>query len=166
MHVKQMLPELRSGPTGNEVIRLYAIARLMLGATFRNLQVSWVKEGLRQAQFLLSCGANDLGGTLINESISTSAGAGHGQFQPPGELRRAIRDAGRTPFQRDTLYRTVRDHPREASPEGEGEIDALDRIADADATFGTYVQLTRDGRHRFQKPPRPRAQPTPEPSDS
>jgi FO synthase subunit 2 len=154
MHVKQMLPDLRPGPTGNEVVRLYAITRAMLGATFRNVQVSWVKEGLRQAQWLLSCGANDLGGTLINESISTAAGAGHGQFQPPAELRRVIRDAGRIPYQRDTLYRTVREFGLDAA---EDEPHELDRIADAEGRFGSYVQLTREGRFRFRKqPPAPR----------
>ena len=55
---------------------------------------SWVKEGLQRAQWLLDCGANDLGGTLMNESISTSAGARHGQLVPPAELRRLIRDLG------------------------------------------------------------------------
>ena len=84
------------------MVRLFAIARLMLGATFRNVQASWVKEGIRQAQWLLSCGANDLGGTLMNESISTAAGSAHGQVMTPSALRRAIRDAGRVPVQRDT----------------------------------------------------------------
>src|SRR5262249_38774091 len=107
MHVKRYLPDLRPGPTGNEVARLYAIARLMLGPTIPNLQASWVKEGARLAQWLLSCGANDLGGTLMNESISTAAGAPHGQLMTPAELRRLIRDAGRTPVQRDTRYRPV-----------------------------------------------------------
>jgi len=152
MHAKHMLADLRPGPTGHEVVRLYAIARLMLGATFRNIQVSWVKEGLREGQALLGAGANDLGGTLMNESISTAAGAAHGQFQPPSELRRVIRDAGRVPFERDTLYGTVRSFG--ANPDADETI-ALDRIgdADADATFGSYRQLTRDERFRFKRLP-------------
>jgi FO synthase subunit 2 len=149
MHVKHYLPDLRPGPTGNEVIRLYAIARLMLGPTIRNLQVSWVKEGIRMAQWLLSCGANDLGGTLINESISTAAGAAHGQFQSPADLRRMIRDAGRLPVQRDTRYRPLRAFGATATPE---EDTALDRIVDAEATFGSYSQLTHDARFRFRLP--------------
>jgi 7,8-didemethyl-8-hydroxy-5-deazariboflavin synthase CofH subunit len=149
MHVKQHLPELRPGPTGNEVARLYAIARLVLGASVRNIQVSWVKEGLRMAQWLLSCGANDLGGTLLNESISTSAGAGHGQFQSPADLRRVIREAGRVPVQRDTRYRALRVFA--AEPEA-GEESALDRLDDAEATFGSYARLTRDARFRFKLP--------------
>src|SRR5688572_4309566 len=71
--LKEMLPDVRKGPTGNEVTRFMAICRLMIGASFRNLQTSWVKEGLSRAQMLLGSGANDLGGTLMNESISTSA---------------------------------------------------------------------------------------------
>jgi len=119
---------------------------LMLGATFRNIQASWVKEGPGMAQFLLSCGANDLGGTLINESISTSAGSAHGQRMRPAELRRVIRDAGRPPAERTTLYRIVRAFPLEP---GSREVDPLDRVDDADERFGSYEKLTRDARFRF-----------------
>src|SRR5579859_6370020 len=59
MFLRGQLPDLREGPTGHEVVRFYAISRLMLGETFRIIQASWVKEGLRQSQWLLSCGAND-----------------------------------------------------------------------------------------------------------
>jgi 7,8-didemethyl-8-hydroxy-5-deazariboflavin synthase CofH subunit len=154
MHRKGLLEGLRPGPTGNEVIALYAIARLMLGATFRNIQVSWVKEGARQAQWLLACGANDLGGTLMNESISTAAGAGHGQFMPPSTLRRMIRDAGRTPVQRGTRYEALREFgPVETSDEAR---DALDALADPDGAFGSYELLTRDDRFRFHLKRAPR----------
>jgi len=149
MHVKHYLPDLRPGPTGDEVARLYAIARLVLGASVRNIQVSWVKEGIKMAQWLLSCGANDLGGTLINESISTSAGAAHGQFQSPADLRRAVRAAGRIPVQRDTRYRAIRVFPETPAPD---EETALDRITDPDATFGSYAALTKDARFRFRLP--------------
>jgi FO synthase subunit 2 len=120
---------LRRGPTGNEVVRVHAVARLVLGPSLRNLQVSWVKEGLKFAQHLLGCGVNDLGGTLINESISTSAGAGHGQLAPPSELRRAIRDAGRVPAERTALYAIRRSFAR---PE-EDPRSPLDEVRDADA---------------------------------
>lgn len=151
MHVKQYLPDLRRGPTGNEVVRLYAIARLMLGPSIRHIQVSWVKEGTRLGQLLLSCGADDLGGTLINESISTSAGARHGQLVAPAELRRLVRDAGRVPVQRDTLYRPLRVFA--ARPE-EGEESELDRLdpTEAAARFGSYDALTRDPRFRYRLP--------------
>jgi FO synthase subunit 2 len=149
MHVRRSLPELRPGPTGNEVARLYAISRLMLGPSIRNIQVSWVKEGTRMAQWLLCCGANDLGGTLMNESISTAAGAAHGQFQAPAALRRIIRDAGRVPVERDTRYRRRRTFGPDPAADEES---ALDRVTDAEATFGSYAQLTRDARFRFRLP--------------
>jgi FO synthase subunit 2 len=149
MHVRHHLPELRPGPTGNEVARLFAIARLMLGACLPNLQVSWVKEGLRLSQQLLGCGANDLGGTLMNESISTAAGAAHGQLARPAELRRIIRDAGRVPVERDTRYRPRRVFDGPATDDAEG---ALDRVVDAEATFGSFAALTHDSRFRFHLP--------------
>ena len=135
---------VRPGPSGNEVIRLYAIARLMLGRDIVNLQASWVKEGLRTSQWLLSCGVNDLGGTLINESISTSAGARHGQLARPSDLRALIEEAGRVPAQRDTLYRLL------------PEVDAhpLDAVDDADGRFGSYDELVGDEQHRFRRPER------------
>ena len=149
MHVRQLVPDLKAGPTPVEVARLFAIARLMIGATFRNLQVSWVKQGLAMSRELLGWGANDLGGTLMNESISTSAGADHGQFVSPAKLRELARSAGRAPAERTTLYRIRKAFP--LVPTEDEAPEPLDRIEDADAAFGTYVQLTRDGKHRFRK---------------
>jgi FO synthase subunit 2 len=148
LYLKRLLPDVRPGPTGNDVVRLFAIARLVLGASFKNIQASWVKEGIRNAQVLLSCGANDLGGTLINESISTSAGSAHGQRMRPSDLRRVIRDAGRPPAERSTLYRTIRSFPLEPAAD---EFDALDAVDDADERFGSYEKLTRDPRFRFSR---------------
>ena len=143
---------VRPGPSGDDVIRLYAIARLMLGPTFRNIQASWVKEGLRTAQHLLSCGVNDLGGTLMNESISTAAGAAHGQLMTPATLRHAIRDAGRIPAQRTTAYEIIREFPAD----GDDVVEPLDRIENLNAPFGSYAQLSRDERFRYtyEKTPR------------
>jgi FO synthase subunit 2 len=149
MTLRQQVPELRPGPTGHDVVRLYAIARLVLGGAIRNIQASWVKDGMRQAQLLLACGANDLGGTLINESISTSAGAAHGQLQRPSALRRAIRDAGRIPVERSTRYDVLREFALE---EGPGEDGPLDRVDDPAASFGSYEELTRDARFKFRLP--------------
>ncbi len=101
------IPGLRAGATGCEVLVTHALARVVLGQTFRNIQASWVKEGPRLAQILLDCGANDLGGTLLNESISTAAGSEHGGFLSPGELNRLILDSGRLPARRDTRYRLL-----------------------------------------------------------
>jgi 7,8-didemethyl-8-hydroxy-5-deazariboflavin synthase CofH subunit len=149
MTLRRQLPDLRPGPTGLEVIRLYAIARLMLGDSVRNVQVSWVKDGMRQAQWLLACGANDFGGTLMNESISTAAGATHGQLKRPAALRQAIRDAGRIPVERSTRYEPLRVFARETAPDEEG---LLDRMEDPDAVFGSYEALTNDSRFRFRLP--------------
>jgi FO synthase subunit 2 len=150
MYRKGLLPGVRPGPTGDDVTRLFAIARLMLGATFRNLQASWVKEGLPKARALLSSGANDLGGTLMNESISTSAGAGHGQLQTPASLRRAIRAEGRLPAERDTRYRILRRFGPDASSD---PVDPLDAVIDAEAAFGSYGSVARDERYRFHLAP-------------
>ena len=129
-----------SGPSADDVARLFAIARLMLGKTIPNLQVSWVKEGHVGAKRLLACGANDLGGVLMNESISTAAGAPHGEFTSPATLRQIIRATGRTPAQRDTLYRIVRAFPRRASVDA--HPDPLDGVTNSDDLFGTYASLT------------------------
>jgi FO synthase subunit 2 len=129
------------GPHGDDVLRLYAMARLMLGATFTNIQASWVKEGFRTSQILLSCGVNDLGGTLMNESISTAAGAQNGQLATPARLRALIRGVGRPPRQRTTTYGVVRDFGIEPA-EGEGTDESLNAVTDAEAVFGSYERLT------------------------
>jgi FO synthase subunit 2 len=123
---------------------MHALARVYLGAAIPNLQASWVKEGPKLAQILLDAGANDLGGTLINESISTSAGAAYGQLVPPAELRRLVRDAGRTPAQRDTVYNILRTYK-----DGDEDDSPLDRIEDAEARFGSYRRLVASGEFRF-----------------
>jgi 7,8-didemethyl-8-hydroxy-5-deazariboflavin synthase CofH subunit len=135
------------GPDADEVACVYAVARLMLGERFRNIQVSWVKQGFAQAGRILRCGANDLGGTLINESISTSAGAEYGQLATPSRLRRLIREAGRVPVQRSTGYAVLRQFACE--PGAEEPLEALDLVADPDARFGSYAQLSADPRFRY-----------------
>jgi FO synthase subunit 2 len=144
MYAKKLVPGIRPGATGVEIIRMHALARLMLGPTFRNIQASWVKEGPKLAQVLLDSGCNDLGGTLINESISTSAGATYGQLVPPMELRRLIRDAGRVPAQRDTVYKLL--HVYEAGDDPES---ILDHVEDVEKRFGSYRQLIASGEFRF-----------------
>lgn len=86
---------------------MHAVARLMLHGWIDNIQVSWVKLGPAMAVRMLQSGANDLGGTLMNESISRAAGAKHGQEVTPAEMVRLIREAGRVPVQRNTLYQTL-----------------------------------------------------------
>jgi FO synthase len=94
----------RPGPTFREAILMHAVARLALHPWITNVQASWVKLGVEGAQAALRAGANDLGGTLMNESISRAAGAAHGQEMPPERMEEAIRAIGRTPRQRTTLY--------------------------------------------------------------
>ena len=85
---------------------MHAVGRLALHPHITNIQASWVKLGLAGAQACLRSGVNDLGGTLMNESISRAAGASHGQEMPPERMEEAIRAAGRVPRQRTTLYGT------------------------------------------------------------
>ena len=94
----------RPGPTFGEVLLMHAVARLALHPWIENIQVSWVKAGPQGVIEALGAGVNDLGGTLMNESISRSAGAGWGQELPPEQMEALIRSAGRGPRQRTTLY--------------------------------------------------------------
>ncbi|HEY3064838.1 MAG TPA: 5-amino-6-(D-ribitylamino)uracil--L-tyrosine 4-hydroxyphenyl transferase CofH [Methylomirabilota bacterium] len=144
MYAKGLVPGVRRGASGVEVVRMHALARCYLGAAVRNIQASWVKEGPKLAQILLDAGANDLGGTLINESISTSAGAQFGQLVPPAELRRLVRDAGRVPAQRDTVYRILHEYG-----DGDEPASPLDSVTDAETRFGSYRRLIASGEFRF-----------------
>jgi len=94
----------RPGPTFREVLLVHAVARLALHPWITNIQASWVKLGSEGAAAALRAGVNDLGGTLMNESISRAAGASHGQEMPPEAMEALIRSAGREPRQRTTLY--------------------------------------------------------------
>jgi FO synthase len=99
--------EGRPGPTWDEVLLMHAVARLALQGLVDNIQVSWVKLGVEGAKACLRAGCNDLGGTLMNESISRSAGASHGQEMSPAAMEELIRSMGRTPRMRTTLYETA-----------------------------------------------------------
>jgi FO synthase len=94
----------RSGPTFEEVVVVHAASRLILDPWISHIQASWVKLGPEGARALLAAGVDDLGGTLMNESISRAAGAAHGQECPPEIMEAAIHAAERTPAQRTTLY--------------------------------------------------------------
>jgi 7,8-didemethyl-8-hydroxy-5-deazariboflavin synthase CofH subunit len=138
---KSLVPGVRTTVTREDVLRMYAIARLMLDPWIPNIQATWVKQGPQLAQECLNAGANDFGGTLMNESISTSAGAPHGQFLHPVEIRSWIRAAGRIPVQRSTTYGTVRvfeDEPVEPEASWDGE------------RFGSYPQLIASPEFRFR----------------
>ncbi len=97
----------RRGPTVREAVLMHAVSRLALHPLITNIQVSWVKMGPAGSARCLQAGANDLGGTLMNESISRAAGTQHGQEFPPAAMEALIRSIGRVPQQRDTLYRPV-----------------------------------------------------------
>ena len=114
----------RKGPTFREVVLMHAVARLALHPHIPNIQVSWVKLGEDGARACLRAGANDLGGTLMNESISRAAGAAHGQEMSPESMDTLIESLGRVPKQRTTLYRPVSDEHRARSRRAE----ALDPV--------------------------------------
>jgi len=95
----------RKGPTFREAVLIHAVARIVLHPFIQNIQTSWVKMGPEGVKACLDAGANDLGGTLMNESITRAAGTVHGQEMLPERMEALIRQAGRIPKQRDTLYR-------------------------------------------------------------
>lgn len=99
--------EARHGPTFREVRLMHAVARLALHPHIRSIQTSWVKLGEEGVKACLTSGANDLGGTLMNESISRAAGTQHGQEMPPVAMEALIRSLGRTPRQRSTSYSAI-----------------------------------------------------------
>jgi FO synthase len=96
----------RRGPTFREAVLMHAVARLALHPLIPNIQASWVKMGPEGLKMCLHAGVNDLGGTLMDESISRAAGASHGQEMPPPMMENLIRSMGRTPRRRTTLYAT------------------------------------------------------------
>jgi FO synthase len=119
LYMEREIPGVRAGATLVEHIKVHAIARLMLAGWIDNIQVSWVKLGPQTGQALLAAGANDFGGTLMDESISRSAGASFGEEITAAEMVSIIRDAGRDPVRRSTLYAPLEhyaDHDPTALP--------------------------------------------------
>ena len=105
----------RKGPTYREAVLMHAVARLALHPLLPNVQVSWVKMGPEGVRACLQAGANDLGGTLMNESISRAAGTCHGQEMPPAQMDELIASCARVPQQRTTLYAPAPPEQRERS---------------------------------------------------
>jgi FO synthase len=134
----------RRGPSFREAVLMHAVGRLALHPWITNIQASWVKLGVAGAQAVLRAGANDLGGTLMNESISRAAGASHGQELPPEAMEAAIRAVGRTPRQRTTLY-------ADAPPERRGASFGAPPLAEPlnpsvnDANLSRPTRLVRPG---------------------
>ncbi|TLX82536.1 MAG: 7,8-didemethyl-8-hydroxy-5-deazariboflavin synthase subunit CofH [Thaumarchaeota archaeon] len=143
MYKENLHQGLKSGADGQDVLLMHAISRIMLNNHINNIQTSWVKEGSNMAQHLLTWGVNDFGGTLINESISTAAGAKHGQLLKPREIRRFIRQVGRIPAQRTTSYKIIKTF---SSDQYE---DPLDEIQDT-SQFGSYHELIKLDRYRYK----------------
>src|ERR687884_497610 len=144
MYNRKTVPRIRPGADGNEVVKMHAVARIMLNNHIPNIQVSWVKEGARMSQLLLAAGVNDFGGTLINESISTAAGAQHGQLMRPKQIRQLIRSAGRIPAQRSTTYKTIKMFAGESN-EQESNLDTADA-----SQFGSYNELIKLDKYRYK----------------
>ncbi|MCK8785677.1 5-amino-6-(D-ribitylamino)uracil--L-tyrosine 4-hydroxyphenyl transferase CofH [Roseomonas sp. NAR14] len=107
--------ESRMGPSWREALLMHAVARLVLHPLIPNIQASWVKLGPEGVARVLAAGVNDLGGTLMDESISRAAGTRHGQEFPPEAMEALIRAAGRVPAQRTTLYGAVPEERRQRS---------------------------------------------------
>jgi len=146
MYKHQLHEGIRQGASGKDVLLTHAIARIMLNNYIDNIQMSWVKEGQKMSQLLLMWGANDFGGTLINESISTSAGSEHGQLLRPREIKRIVREIGRIPAERTTNYKILKRF--EDSNDSEEE---LDKVKDT-SKFGSYVELIKLDKYRYKNP--------------
>ena len=146
MYKNQLHEGIRQGGSGKEVLLTHAISRIMLNNYIDNIQMSWVKEGQKMSQLLLMWGANDFGGTLINESISTSAGSEHGQLLRPKEIKRTVREIGRIPAERNTNYKILRRFEKLDDSEEE-----LDKIKDV-SKFGSYTELIKIAKYKYENP--------------
>lgn len=143
MYKENLHQGLKSGADGRDVLITHAVSRIMLNNQINNIQMSWVKEGPNFAQLLLCWGANDFGGTLINESISTAAGAKHGQLLKPKEIRQLTKNVGRIPAQRTTFYEIIKVFNEE---QDEGLLDKIDNFTQ----FGSYQELIKLDKYRFK----------------
>ncbi|MDH2907792.1 MAG: 5-amino-6-(D-ribitylamino)uracil--L-tyrosine 4-hydroxyphenyl transferase CofH [Candidatus Nitrosotalea sp.] len=143
MYKENLHRGIKNGADGRDVLLMHAVARIMFNNYINNIQTSWVKEGAEMAQLVLSWGANDFGGTLINESISTAAGAEHGQLLKPKDIRHLIRQAGRIPAQRATSYKIIKTFVSEES------TDKLDEIQNV-SQFGSYHELIKLDGYRYK----------------
>ena len=141
-----LVKDIRPGADGMEILKIHAISRIFFNNFIRNIQVSWVKEGSKLSQILLNAGANDFGGCLINESISTSAGSQYGQFMRPVDMRKIIKAAGKIPAQRTSKYEIIKDFRTREEIESENSLDKTNPDR-----FGSYNELIKLNRFRFKK---------------
>ncbi len=134
----------RRGPTFREALLMHAVSRLALHPHVTNIQASWVKMGPDGARACLRAGANDLGGTLMNESITRAAGAAFGQEFPPAAMRRLITDLDRLPCQRTTLYEQAPTE-RAAAAMGAAPLEAVHNAPPRRRAGGAERRLVRFG---------------------
>ena len=146
MFKHQLHEGIKQGGSGKDVLLTHAIARIMLNNYIDNIQMSWVKEGQKMSQLLLMWGANDFGGTLINESISTSAGSEHGQLLRPKEIKRVVREIGRIPAERDTNYNILKRF--EDVNDSDEELDKINDVS----KFGSYNELIKINKYKYNNP--------------
>ena len=143
MNTSGIFADINLGPSALKVMLVHAVSRLSLINYINNIQVSWVKEGHTMSQLLLSCGVNDMGGTLINESISTSAGAQHGQLTSPKVIKSLIREVDKFPVERDSIYNEIN---------SSGRNYPLDLVENPEKEFGSYFELVNSGSFRYRHP--------------
>ncbi len=142
MYKHNLFKNIQKGASSSDVLLTHAVSRIMLNNQINNIQMSWVKEGQKMSQVLLFWGANDFGGTLINESISTSAGSSYGQLLKPKDIRRMVREIGRIPAERATNYEILRKF------ETEDHEDYLDKVSD-EGKFGSYFELIKIKKFKY-----------------
>ena len=148
MYKNKLHKGIRNGSNSRDILLTHAIARIILNNSIDNIQMSWVKEGQKMSQLLLMWGANDFGGTLINESISTSAGAQNGQLIKPKTIRRLVREVGRVPAERNTNYKILKKFEDESKTS-----EPLDDLDD-ESMFGSYFDLIKINKFNYQNPRR------------
>ena len=146
MYKHQLHEGIKKGANGKDVLLMHAVSRIMLNNYIDNIQMSWVKEGQKFSQLLLNWGANDFGGTLINESISTAAGSEHGQLLKPKEIRHLVRDIGRVPAERNTTYDILKTFEKEPTT-----VESLDEMSDT-KKFGSYFELIKINKFKYKNP--------------
>ncbi|WP_372782516.1 5-amino-6-(D-ribitylamino)uracil--L-tyrosine 4-hydroxyphenyl transferase CofH [Litorivivens sp.] len=119
----------RRGPTFRESVLMHAVARLVFNGLISNIQASWVKLGHNGVEACLNAGVNDVGGTLMNETITRAAGATHGQETSPQQMDALIRAMQREPQQRTTLYQAVSEERQQAARQAGALLDVVNTPA-------------------------------------
>jgi FO synthase subunit 2 len=141
-----LIKGMKSGAEGIDVMKIHAISRIFFNKLIKNIQISWVKEGQKLSQIILGAGANDLGGCLINESISTSAGSQYGQIMRPKEMKKLISSSGKIPAQRTSTYKIIKEHNTNDELDFETNLDKIDATI-----FGSYKELITLKKFRYRK---------------